>query len=506
MNQRPHLPGVIGSWLLAFGLLSVSPAKAALLPWSSLSHKTVLLVTGHPPPDAPDDDTLVRQHLQALGLTVHTVDESAPEAAARGTSMIVISSTANAHLLGAKYAGIDVPVFTWNTFDYPNLGLTGTQLHRDFGVVDPLQHFADSFSVLYGYGANTTSAISRAVGLKSQLFGALYLEPGTAGWGDPGPGGTVIADFDGKPGMAAVFTYERDASLESGRTAPARRVGFYLSDGNFHLLTAVHGPAASDPHMQQWAIGLKLFDTAIRWAMSPPPATSSYDPVALDARIRRVAHGRKLLFVERVNAGEGRKADEAIVAHLHSLGFAVSVADQTEPQSRADGEDLVIISSTCSKYKLANKYADVKAPLISLEGLLADGLHFAGRDRYVDYGEHGEEKESDDPPDNYLDIVGAWNPMAAGLPPGLVRFTRHPGVLKWAHPLADAVVIATLPNAPAEQAIFGYPQGSVMADGFVAPARRALLPLDNPSYDDLTDQGRALFDAVVLWAISTPAP
>jgi hypothetical protein len=45
-----------------------------------------------------------------------------------------------------------------------------------------------------------------------------------------------------------------------------------------------------------------------------------------------------------------------------------------------------------------------------------------------------------------------------------------------------------------------------MADGFVAPARRALLPLDNPTYDDLTDQGKALFDAVVLWAISTPAP
>lgn len=506
MNQRFHPFAFAGSCLLVFLLMNLSVAHAAVLPWSSLKGKTVLLVIGHPPPDAPDDDALVQQHLQALGLTVRTVDESAREDAARGAGLIVISSTANAHLLGTKYAGIDVPVFTWNTFDYPNLGMTGTQLHRDFGVVDPIQHFADSFSILYGYGANTTSDISREVGLLPQLFGALYLEPGSVGWGRPGPGATVIADFKGATNKSAVFTYERDASLQNGHAAPARRVAFYLADGNFHLLTAVHGPAARDPNTRSWAIGLKLFDAAIRWAMSPPPATSPYDPAALDARIQRVVQGRKLLFVERVNAGEGRKSDEAIVAHLRKLGFVVSIADQTDPQSRAEGEDLVMISSTCSKYKLANRYVDTKAALISLEGLYSDALHFSGRDRYVDYGEHGEEKESDDPPDNYLDIVGAWSPMAAGLPPGLVQFTRHPGVLKWAHPLADAVVIATLPNAPGERAIFGYPKGSVMADGFVAPARRALLPLDNPSYDDLTDQGKALFDAVVLWAVSTPVP
>ena len=505
MNRRFRLPVLIGSGLLAFGL-SLSTAHSALLPWSSLKHKVVLLVTGHVPSGAPDDDSLVQRHLQALGLAVRKVDESSPEDAAQGASLVVISSTANAHLLGAKYADIKIPVFTWNTFDYPNLGMTGAQLHRDFGIVDPVQHFAESFSVLYGYGADTTSDIGRAAGLQPQLFGALYLEPGTAGWGHPGPGAAVIADFDGTPDKAAVFAYERDASLEDGRVAPARRVGFYIANGNFHLLTATHGPAANDPNMHSWAIGLKLFDEAIRWAMSEPAAVSPYDPAALDTRIKRLEQGRKVLFVERVNAGEGRKADEAIVAHLRSLGFVVSIADQTDPQSRADGEDLVILSSTCSKYKLANKYADVKVPLISLEGLLSDALHFAGRNRYVDYGEHGEEKESDDPPDNYLDIVGAWNPMAAGLPPGLVEFTRHPGVLKWAHPLADAVVIATLPNAPSERAIFGYPKGSVMADGFVAPARRALLPMDNPSYDDLTEQGSALFDAVVLWAISSSTP
>jgi hypothetical protein len=500
MKRRIRWSVAVGGFLCACAL-GLSTACAAMLPPSSLKGRTVLLVTGATPAGEPNDDALVRRHLQALGFTVKTVDDGAPESAAKGASLIVISSTADAHRLGDRYADAAIPLFTWNTFDYPNLGMTGTELHHDFGVIDPLQHYADSFMILYGYGANTTSDISQAVGLKPQLFGTLYLEPGDAGWGRPGPGGTVIADFDGRPDMAAVFTYERDASMLSRRTAPARRVGFFLGNGNFHLLTAVHGPAASDPQLHSWAIGLKLFDAAVRWAASPPPPVAPYDPAALDARLSRAAHGKKLLYVERVNAGEGRVADEHIVAHLRSLGFEVDIADQMEPQSRATGENLVIISSTCSKYKLANKYVDVNVPVITLEGLYADAMHLAGLHRYVDYGEHGEEKESDDPPDNYLDIVGAWSPMAAGLPPGLVEFTGHPGVLKWARPLPDAIVIATLPNAPSERAIFGYPKGSVMAGGFVAPARRALLPLDNPSYDDLTAQGKALFDAVVLWSV-----
>ena len=467
----------------ALAALAVPAAHAALAPWSALAGKTVLFVTGGADSPTPNDDALVARHLVQLGLVVHTVDAAAPASDAGGAALIVLSSTANAHVLGDKYADTPVPVFTWNTYDYPNLGLTGRVLHRDFEVIDPVQHYPDSFSVLYAYGANVTSQISRAVGLRAQLFGTLYLEPETAGWGRPGPGGTVIADFN-------------------GRAAPARRVGFYLGDDDVPLLTAVHGPAANDPNMRSWAIGVKLFDTALRWAASPPPALPAYDPPALAATLRRAATGKKVLFVERVDAGEGAEADEHIVAHLRGLGFTVTIADQSDPQTRAHGQDLVIVSGTCSKWKLANKYADISLPLISLEGLMSDTLHFSGYDRYVDYGEHGEERESDDPAENYLDIVGAWSPMAAGLRPGLVKFAADPGVLKWARPLPDAIVIATLPNEPQERAIFGYPKGARMAGGFIAPARRSLLPLDNPTYDELTPQGRALFDAVVLWTLA----
>lgn len=481
--------------------MALPAAHAALAPWSTFQGKTVLFVTGGADSPTPNDDTVVAKHLQQLGFVVHTVDAAAPASDADGAALIVVSSTANPHVLGNKYADTPVPLFTWNTYDYPNLGFTGPVLHKDFEVIDPVQHYADSFAVLYGYGANVTSEISRAVGLKAQLFGTLYLEPQTAGWGHPGPGGTVIADFKGMPDHAAVFTYEREASLQDGRVAPARRVGFFLGDDDFHLLTAAYGPAADDPNMRSWAIGLKLFDTALRWAASAPPPEPAYDPSALEATLRNAARGKKILFVERVDAGEGAEADEHMVAHLRSLGFTVNIADQSDPETRARGQDLVIISGTCSKWKLANKYADISIPVISLEGLMSDTMHFSGFDRYVDYGEHGEERESNDPEESYLDIVGAWSPMAAGVKPGLVKFDTDAGVLKWARPLPDAIVIATLPNEPQECAIFGYPKGARMAGGFVAPARRALLPFDNPTYDELTPQGSAMVDAVVLWTL-----
>lgn len=493
----------------AYGLLALcafvcAPARSAdhLISASALKGKKVTFVEGRGAQEQKSDDALVVRHLEALGFRVQTASAGTPEREAAGSSLVVISSTANPAVLGGKYKHSNIPVFTWDTTDYPNLGLTGPRLHKDFDVIDPVQHYAQSFVVLYGYGANLTSPISRAVGLRPQLFGTLYLEPGTAGWGRPGPGGSVIADFDGSQHKAAIFTYEREATLADGTVAPARRVAFYLSSDNFHLLTSVSGPAARDAHLRHWALGLKLFDASIRWAVSPPEVPTGVNAASVEAGLQRQAGlGRKIVYVERVNAGEGRASDTRTVEHLRSLGFIVKVADQMAPQSLAKGMNLVIISSTCSKYKLAGKYADVNVPLISLEGLLSDVLHFTGRHRYVDYGEHGEEKESDDPPENYLDIVGAWSPMAAGLPPGSVKFTEHKGVLKWATPLPDAQIIATLPDEPNEAAIFGYPKGSLMADGFIAPARRALLPMDNPSYDDLTPSGHALFDATILWAL-----
>ena len=500
----------VAAFILTATLIATAPAARAqdgnsIKSAAELHGKRILIVTGEADADHPNDDQLVAEHFTTQGYAV-TMAKDSDAAATGGEDLIVLSSTADPRVLSDKYADSAIPVFTWNTVDYPDMHMTGPERHVDFETLDPEQDYMRSFSILYGYYPNVATPIVRAIGIpRSEMFGTLYLEPQAFGWGKPAASANVVVASEGDPTHAAVFTYEKGSTMYNRFVAPARRVGFYLQDATFHHLTDAHGSAEHDPNLAEWWSGLKLFDASIRWALSEPAQPASYDPAALKDRLAAAIKGKKILFVRRLNAPEGEESDDHIVEHLKDLGAIVKQVDQTEPDTEADGEDAIILSATNSKYKMGNKYRDAKIPILCLEGLMADTLKMAGRRRYLDYGEHGEPKESEDPPEAYLEIVNSSNEMAAGLKPGYVKYIKEADVLKWATPTPSAITVATLPNAFHERAIFGYEKGSAMADEFIAPARRTLLPVDNPAFDDLTEQGHALFDAVLLWTISPPA-
>lgn len=500
-------------WLsCALSLICLCPANSlhgqdgtAITPLAQLKGKRILLVAGSASAESPNDDQLVKKHLESEGyrVTVGAAEDDASRA--RAFDLVILSSTADPREIAAKYANLPVPVFTWNTVDFSDMRMTGPERHVDFETLNTEQDYARTFSMLYGYFPNVTNPIVHQLGIpRAQMFGTSYLLPQAFGWGKPAASASIVVNVEGYPTHAGEFTYEKGATMYNGFVAPARRVGFYIQDDTFHYLTAVQGNAAKDPDLAQWWVGLRLFDTSIRWALSPPAQPAPYNPAALTRQLEASAKGKKLLFVRRLDTPEGEESDDHMVEHFKQLGFIVTQADQTEPDSRADGQDVIVLSATNSKYKLTNKYRDAKAPILCLEGLLADSLKLANRRRYVDYGEHGEEKESNDPQEAYLEIVNSALPMAAGIKPGYVKFIKEADVLKWAMPSPSAIVIATLPNAFRERAIFGYEKGAAMADEFVAPARRVLFPLDNPAFDFLTPQGHALFDAALLWTISKP--
>ena len=103
--------------------------------------------------------------------------EDDPATKAAGQDLVVISSTADPREIADKYADVAVPVFTWNTVDYPDMKLTGPERHVDFETLNPDQDYARSFAMLYGYFPNATDPIVKEFGGKTQLFGTLYLEP-----------------------------------------------------------------------------------------------------------------------------------------------------------------------------------------------------------------------------------------------------------------------------------------------------------------------------------------
>ena len=497
---------LIASTLLTTALASSSIANAQhILTHEQAKGKKILLVVGEPKKGETNDDELVKKHFERQGYIVTMASEDDPATKASGQDLVVLSSTADPREIADKYAGVAVPVFTWNTVDYPDMKMTGPERHVDFETIDSVQDYARSFSMLYGYFPNATDPIVKEFGGKTQLFGTGYLLPQDFGWGKPAASADIVVNTEGDPTHAGVFTYEVGATMYGGFVAPARRVGFYIQDSTFHYLTEVHGLPEKDPDMADWWVGVKLFDASIRWALSQPESVDAYDPAATKAALAKAAKGKKVLFVRRLDTPEGEESDDHIVEHLKEVGFIVKEVDQTQPQTAAEGEDFILISATNSKYKTTNKYRDAKIPLMCLEGLMADTLKMAGRRRYLDYGEHGAQKESEDPPEAYLEIVNSNHPMAAGLKNGYVKFIKEADVLKWATPPPSATIIATLPNSTHERAIFGFEKGVAMADEFVAPARRTMFPVDNPAFDDLTEAGHALFDAAVLWTISPPA-
>jgi hypothetical protein len=487
------------------GAFASAPTFAELIDPAALHGKKLLFVVGEPDKDKPSEDNLVQDHLKGLGFEVTLAHDSDPASTASGQDLVVISSTADPDILQGTYRDAAVPVLTWNAYTYPYMEMTGPQVHRDYELIDPARFPGRSFSGLYGYCVNPVNEIMQAAGVtRSHNFGTFYLLQTEITWGRPTMAGNVLASIEDDDGEGALFTYERGATMYDNLPAPARRVGFFLSSNNFHMLSVAFGPGQTDPHTKEWYAGLKLFDASLRWAVSPPPEPPKYDPAGLHANLARAAAGKKLLFVGRKNAFEGKEADEHMVAYLSALGFQVTFVDQDDADTAAQGQDLVIISATCSKYKLANRYEDLTQPFILFDPLMNDTYAFSGRKRYKEFGPHGEVGESDDPATAYINIVGSWSPLAAGLKPGPVRMIKDPDVIGWATPGRAAIVVANFPTNPDECPIFAYEKGATLANNAVNPARRVYFALDNPAYDFLTDSGHALYDAAVLWAISPP--
>jgi hypothetical protein len=174
-----------------------------------------------------------------------------------------------------------------------------------------------------------------------------------------------------------------------------------------------------------------------------------------------------------------------------------------ESDDVANDYDLVILSATINKFKFSRKYANAAVPVILLEGKNVDAMKMAGRGRTVEYGTN-DHKDSLYPPENYIKIVRASHPLAGGFPPGLLRLYSDPGVMTWSQPAPGATIIATVPNQPEHAAVFGYEKGATMAFDTIAPARRVVFPVDYNMFTKLTDDGRTLYDALLLWSISEP--
>jgi len=184
-------------------------------------------------------DQQIQQHLQQRGYAVTLYSQYDPVDAARGVDLVILSSTVRGRDLLGAYRNVPVPLLTWESDLVDDMAMTGKRTGIDYGSVDKVRY-------LWLVNAPHPLAASLAAGVVD-----VYAKPARMSWGRPGLGASTIATIYGEPDKAAIFGYEKGATMDYETVAPARRVMFFLDNETFGNLSAA---------------GSQLFDAAVDWA------------------------------------------------------------------------------------------------------------------------------------------------------------------------------------------------------------------------------------------------
>ncbi|HLM57812.1 MAG TPA: hypothetical protein VK422_17030, partial [Pyrinomonadaceae bacterium] len=205
------------------------------------------------------------------------------------------------------------------------------------------------------------------------------------------------------------------------------------------------------------------------------------------------ANVRRALLVVR-DASRLSGGDQIIRARLERLGYNVIRTEDSVAVATAANHSVVVCSSVVGPPNLSEGFLSLNVPIVVLGDSLYDDLGMTGRVAGQDYGRSEEVGE--------VFIDGAGHSMAAGLE-GRVGVVTARCEMIWARPLPSAVKIATLPGdaGPGRRvAVFGYEAGAELRDG-KAPARRVGIFFERETAALLNNNGWALFDAAIQWAV-----
>ncbi|MBN3792025.1 hypothetical protein [Burkholderia sp. Ac-20353] len=234
--RRCALRAITGvAFALVTGIAGIAPAVAADAQ-SAVTRVAMLVQLGGPNIKV---DERVGAHLEARGYAVRFVDQAATPDAARDADLVVISSTVSSKNVAAGWRTLDKPLVTWENDLLDDLAMTGKRHDVDFG---------ETGKERYVWLVNAPHPI--AAGLPAGATN-VYGKQAPMSWGKPGLGASIIATVYGQPDKAAIFAYEKGATMDYEALAPARRVMFFLDNDTFVNLS----PA-----------GVALFDAAVDWA------------------------------------------------------------------------------------------------------------------------------------------------------------------------------------------------------------------------------------------------
>lgn len=208
--------------------------------------RTVLMVVQLDGPNIAVDRQIAA-HLQNRGYQVRLVNQDFDPRDALGAQLVIISSTVSAKDVPAGWREAAVPLLTWENDLLDDLAMSGKRHDVDFGEVEK-ERYLWLVNAPHPASAGLPAGVANVVRKQAPMS-----------WGKPGLGASIIATIYGQPEKAAIFTYEKGATMDYEALAPARRVMFFMDNDSFPNLSAA---------------GIKLFDSAIDWAAGADSKTA----------------------------------------------------------------------------------------------------------------------------------------------------------------------------------------------------------------------------------------
>jgi hypothetical protein len=201
-----------------------------------LPRRQALLVVDNPTVlDISDNN--IRNRLQWMGYTVTLRDDGASAASdATGKNIVLISESVNDWDVSSKFRNVSVPVMVWENGIYDDMGMTADWAWADISGQSQMTMTESPHPIAAGYTGTLP----------------VYTTANWMAWGTAGNNAVKIATLSGNSSRSTIFAYDKGVVMP-GLTAPARRVGFFFSDGS---------AGAMNPHAGN------LFDAAVTWAVT----------------------------------------------------------------------------------------------------------------------------------------------------------------------------------------------------------------------------------------------
>jgi RHS repeat-associated protein len=385
---------------------------------------------------------------------------SAQTGDASGKALVVISESAAATDVGAKFKTVTQPVLVLQWGSFTNMALTGTS-STNFGTrTGQTQVAISSSSHALAAGLSGTQTVTTS----AQTFG----------WGQPAGGAESVATIVGNSSQVVIFGYQTGVTMAQSFTAPGRRVGWFGSQAAINAFPA----AGTGP-------GWALFDAAVRWVTRTEALmlTNSATLTAGESAIRNRLTSQLAMAVRVV----------AITSQNQS-----TIASQVSPAG------LVIVSDslpTSTAGTVATSLVNVATPILSFQAAAFGNLQLTGGTSGTDWGTTTGQSR--------LDIVKAAHPLAAGLSgsgtsaPVVVTSGQSAQTFHWGATFGTGVVkVANISGNASRVAVFGYPKNSLRRNGTAAPARRVGFYGSAATFANSVPNANAwaLFDASVTWA------